>query len=134
MANEIQLKYGSAITAQASAAITANAMSGGILTTIVNTPAGNGGGCQAYQVFVNVTSAPSTEATARLYYAGAYSDATPDNFDKGSLSVAIPVSATGEFSMGIIYNPDKYSYCKLSAEDYGFTASLTVVPILPEIQ
>jgi hypothetical protein len=36
--------------------------------------------------------------------------------------------------MGIIYDPDKYSYCRLGAENYGFTASLVVVPILPEAQ
>ena len=134
MANEIQLKYGSAITAQASDAITAGTDSAGAKTLITNTSAGNGGGCQGYQCFVNVTAAPTTEATARLYYAGAYSDTTPDNFDSGSLSVKIPASATGEFSMGIIYDPDKYSYCKIAAEDYGFTASLVVVPILPEAQ
>lgn len=135
MANEIQLKYKSAITAQESAAITADADSGGVLNVITNTSAGNGGGCHAYQCFVNVTVGPvGGAATARLKYAGAYSDTTPDNFDSGSLSVEIPASATGEFPLGIIYDPDKYSYVKLAAEDYGFTASLVVVPILPEAQ
>ena len=135
MANEIQLKYGSAITAQASATISADAMSSGTLTVINNTSSGNGGGCQGYQCFVNVTTAPSGgDATARVYYAGAYSDTTPDNFDNGSLSVEIPDGETGEFPLGIIYDPDKYSYVKLGAEDYGFTASLVVVPILPEVQ
>ena len=134
MANEIQTKYGSTITAQASVAITADTDSGGAMTTIDNTPTGNGGGCQEYQCYVNVTAAPATEAVARLYYAGAYSSTTPVNFDSGSLSVKIPAAATGEFTLGIIYDPDKYSRVKIAAEDYGFTASLVVVPVLPEVQ
>lgn len=134
MANEIQLKYGLYITAQASAAITANTDSAGTLTLITNTSAGNGGGCHAYQCFCVVTAAGGAgEATARLKYAGTYTG-TPDRFDLGSLSCAIPSGGTGTYSMGIIYDPDQYSYVKIAAEDYGFTASLVVVPVLPEAQ
>lgn len=95
MANELQLKYRAPITAQASASVPTTGMSAGAVTALDNTPTGNCAGASAYQCFVNVTTAPTTEATARLYYAGAYSDTTPDNFDKGSLSVAIPAGATG---------------------------------------
>lgn len=135
MANELQLKYRSPITAQASAAIPAGTISTGALTLLTNTPEGNCGGCMAYQCYVKVTVSPSSPATARLYYTGGYYDLTFATFDKGSLSVEIPKFSNGiEIPLGIIYDPDKYSYVKLGAEDYEFGASLIVVPILAEAQ
>ena len=133
MSNSIPIIYGSAITAQASAAITADADSGGSLTLIDNTLTGNGGGCHEYQCFVVVSVAPSADAVCRLYYAATYTG-TPDQYDSGSLSVEIPSGETGTFDLGSIINPAKYSYCKIAAEDAGFTASLIVVPVLPEAQ
>lgn len=134
MANKIQFIYESAITAQESAAITADTDSTGALTTIDNSKTGNGAGCHIYKCFISVTSAPSGgDALARLKYAGK-SSGTPDKFDDGSLSVKIPDGATGEFELGSVYNPAQFSRCKLAAVDYGFTASLIVVPMLPEAQ
>ena len=134
MAIKIPIIYESAITAQASAAITAGTDSAGALTTIDNSKTGNGAGCHAYKCFVNVTVAPSGgAATARLKYSGK-SSGTPDKFDTGSLSIKIPNGETGEFEMGDIIEPAPVSRCMLAAEDYGFTASLIVVPILPEAQ
>lgn len=133
MANKIPIIYESSITAQASAAITADNPSGGAMTTIDNSKTGNGGGCHIYNCFVNVTVGPSSEAVCRLYYAGA-TTGTPANFDDGSLSVKIPASGTGEFKLGPIIMPDELSRVYIAAEDYGFTASLVVVPVLPEAQ
>lgn len=133
MTTKMPIIYESEITAQASAAITADTDSGGSLTMITNTTAGNGGGCHLYQCFVNVTAAPSGDAVCRLYYASSPSG-TPDQYDSGSLSVSIPSGETGTFDLGCIISPAKYSYCKIAAEDYGFTASLIVVPVLPEAQ
>jgi hypothetical protein len=134
MANELQLKYRSPITAQASATVPTAGMSAGATTVLVNTPEGNCAGAQAYQCYLNVTTGPTTAATARLYCAGAYSITNPGIFDSGSLSVAVPASTTGEIPLGILYDPDKYMTLKLGAENYGFTASLVVVPILAEAQ
>ena len=134
MANKIPIISESAITAQASAAITADTDSAGALTTITNSLAGNGKGCHGYKCFVNVTVAPSGgDAIARLKYAGK-SSGTPDKFDSGSLGVTIPDGETGEFELGDIHDPAPVSQVKLAAEDYGFTASLIAVPILPEAQ
>lgn len=134
MPTEIQTKYESSITAQASAAITADADSGGSLTTIDNSSSGNGSGCYAYKCFAVVTTAPSGgDAIARIKYAG-IDTGTPTKFDNGSIGVTIPDGETGTFEIGDIYSPAKYSQVKLAAEDYGFTASLTVVPMLPESQ
>lgn len=134
MANKIPLIYESAIAAQASAVITADTDSTGALTTIDNSKTGNGAGCHGYKCFVDVTVGPSGgDAVARLKYAGK-SSGTPTKFDSGSLSVTIPSGETGEFELGDIYDPAPASQCKLAAEDYGFTASLIVVPILPEAQ
>lgn len=133
MSNKIPIIYESSITAQASAAITADADSAGTLTTITNSLTGNGKGCHEYQCFVNVTVAPSGDATAVLKYAGASSGST-FKFDDGSLTVTIPNGETGEWFLGSIFSPAPVSQCKLAAEDYGFTASLIVVPVLPEAQ
>lgn len=133
MATRFPIIYDSVITAQASAAITGDAISAGALTTIDNSKTGNGGGCHLYKCTVNVTVAPSSDAVCRLYYAGADSG-TPANFDTGSLSVKIPSGGTGDFPLGDIIVPDPVSRVKIGAEDYGFTASLKVRPVLPEGQ
>jgi len=123
--------YKDPITAQASAAIIAGSDSAGALTTINNDPAQNGGGCFAYKCFVNVTVAPSGgAAVARVKYAG-ISAGNPEKFDNGSICVEIPDGETGEFDIGDIYTPAELSQVKLVAEDYGFTASLVVVPMVP---
>ena len=133
MTTQIPIVYGTTITAQASAAITAGTVSTGALTTIDNSKTGNGGGCHLYKCIARVTAAPSGAAVCRLYYSGAESG-TPTNFDSGSLSVSIPSGATGDIPIGDIIIPDQVSRVKIAAENYGFTASLIVVPILPEAQ
>lgn len=134
MATQIPIVYGTTITAQASAAITADTVSTGALTTIDNSKTGNGGGCHLYKCIARVTVGPSGgAAVCRLYYAGAESG-TPANFDSWSLSANIPSGGTGDFPLGDIIIPDEVSRVKIGAEDYGFTASLIVVPVLPEAQ
>lgn len=132
----IPFVYRSPITAQASAAITTGADSAGAITTIDNTiPAtSNGRGCNFYTCFVDVTVAPSGgDATARIKSAGRASSGT-FKFDNGSLSVNIPDGETGQFRAGIMVADSPYSQAKLAAEDFGFTGSLIVVPVLPEGQ
>jgi hypothetical protein len=133
MATEIPIKYETGVTAQASAAITADTDSTGSCTTIDNSTSGNGSGCHGYKCFAVVTVAPSGDAVARVKYAG-IDTGTPTKFDSGSIGVEIPSGETGTFEIGDIYSPAKYSQVKLAAEDYGFTASLLVVPMLPEAQ
>jgi hypothetical protein len=83
---------------------------------------------------VDVTTAPSGgDAIARIKYAGA-STGTPAKFDDGSIGVTIPDGETGEFEIGDIINPAPVCRVKLAAEDYGFTGSLIVSPMLPESQ
>ena len=134
MPNKIPQIYKASIVAQTSALIFAGADSSGLLTTVNNSKTGNGGGCHAYKCFVNVTVGPvGGDAVARLKYAGGSSGAA-DKFDSGSLFVKIPAGETGEFELGDIINPAPVSRCMLAAEDYGFTGSLIVVPILPEVE
>lgn len=134
MTNKISILYESDITAQTSAAITEPNDSGGALTTIDNTIGQNGNGCHAYKCFVVVTVAPSGgDAIARLKYAGINSG-TPTEFDNGSIGVTIPDGETGTFEIGDIITPAKFSQVKLAAEEYDFTASLVVTPMLPEVQ
>ncbi len=134
MANKIPIIYESSITAQASITLTADAALSTIgCVTIDNSKTGNGAGCHGYKCFVNVTVHSGGDAVCRLYYAGA-STGTPAKFDSGSLSVEIPSAETGEFELGDIYNPAELSRVAIAAEDVGFTASLVVVPMLPEAQ
>ena len=133
MSNKIPMIYESTIIAQASQTMSAGAENSNTPTTIDNALTGNGKGCQAYHCYVVVTTGATGAATCRMYYAGSYSG-TPDQYDSGSLSVSIPSGSTGTFKLGTIYNPDQFTRCKIAAEDYGFTASLVVVPVLPEAQ
>lgn len=134
MSNKIPLIFESSITAQASAAITSNTDSTGALTTIDNSLTGNGKGCQLFTCFVNVTVAPSGgDAVALVKYAGV-SSGTSFKFDTGSLSVSIPDGETGEWEVGPMMTTAPLSRVKLAAEGYGFTASLIVIPILPQAQ
>lgn len=138
MANKIELDYQALITAQASAAISAGSDSGGSLTTITNTSAGNGKGADCFKAYCVVTVAPSGgAATACLKYAPSYNSTMTDiNFDDGSLTVEIPNGGTGKFYLGDLYSPAQYFQCKLAETggDYGFTASLVLIPVLPEVQ
>lgn len=133
MPNKIPQIYEAQIEAQASAAITVDTDSTGALITIDNSISGDGKGCQKYKCFANVSSAPTGDAVARVKYAGAITG-TPDNFDEGTIGAKIPSGQTGVFEIGDIRDPAPVSRCKLAAEAYGFTASLIVIPILPEVQ
>jgi len=135
MANKLPIIYESAITAMPSRSLTTSStLSDTSLVTIDNSLTGNGNGCHAYQCYCLVTTAPSGgNATARLYYSGVHTG-TPTNFDSGSLSVEIPSGETGTFGMGEIIAPDKLSRVQILAESFDFTASLVVVPVLPEAQ
>ena len=134
MANEVWKKAKSTITAQASAAITADALSTGTTTDIDRTAAsGNAEGAFEADVFVDVTVAPSGgDATAEIWMEASDDDTTYCE-DEYCLSVEVPNGTTGRFHAGRVELP-KYCRLKIKAIDYGFTASLLAVPELPEVQ
>lgn len=126
-------RVASAITAQASAAITADALSGGSQTAVDRASGQNADGADWLDCYVNVTAAPSGgDATCELYMAGytgsAYADDGPDDYGEYALSVKIPNGVTGDFRLGPIFAPPEKAQFKLKAVSYGFTASLIVVP------
>jgi|GEM_PF-7099518 len=134
MATRIPIIYDSSIEAQSSIALTADAaLDTTGCVTLDNTLTGNCAGAHAYQCFVNVTAHTGGDAICRLYYSGA-STGTPAKFDTGSLNVKIPSAETGEYPLGPLFYPDKLSRIAIAAEDVGFTASLNIVPILPQAQ
>lgn len=132
MANEIQRKYRTSVTAQASAAITADTDSTGTQTALDNTPTGNGGGCEFLRLMLDVTAAPSAEAKAEIYMAESDDDSNYTNYVLIK-TVTVP-AATGKHKAGAVFFPAKYTQYKIKAIDYGFTASLAAWPQLPEVQ
>ena len=135
MANLVPITYKSEVTAQASAAIAATSFSGGALTLLDNSIAGNGGGACVYKCFINITTAPSSASTITVHMASVYTG-TPAVYDNGILSMVIPTGSSyvGTFCIGDIWYPGKYTYLRLKAGVAGMTASLTVVPVIAEIQ
>ena len=134
MANEIRNKYRSSVTAQASAAISADAYSTGTQDVIdVSASSGDYVGCQALDCYINVTSAPSTAATCELYMEASYDGGSNYADEEYCLSCEVPTS-TGRYHLGLLTGLPGTCKLKIKAIDYGFTASLEVVPILFEVQ
>ena len=134
MANEVWKKSQSAITAQASAAITADAFSGGTQTTLSQAgTSGNAEGAFEADIYADVTVAPSGgDCTLELWM-----EASRNNTDFSEaeycLSVTVGNGDSGDYHLGIVELPP-YCKLKLKAVDYGLTATLYAIPQLPEIQ
>lgn len=120
-------RFGTRITAQASAAITANAFSGGSQTLVDKASGQNADGAQWFDVYIDVTSAPYSAATCELWISGS-SDGTDESVYEYALSVAVPVTVTDQYRLGQLYGTPQEFYGKLKAISYGFTATLYITP------
>lgn len=135
MANQIYQDWAASITAQASAAITADAFSEGAQTVVDATHDGgseNAKGAFAVDVWINVTSAPSNIAEAEIWSAES-PDNTNFSTDQFSLVANVPAS-TGYVYIGRHYLQAPYTKLKIKAVDYGFTATLLCMPVTMEVQ
>lgn len=132
MSNEVQRKYRSAVSVQASAAIVAGAFSAGDQTSIDNTPTGNGAGADEIQLTLDVTGAPAAAAKAEIYMSTS-EDGT--NWTNEVLITTIDIETVAQdYQAGIVYYPRKHTKYLIKAIDYGFTAALNGTPVLPEVQ
>jgi hypothetical protein len=120
-------RAGTRITAQASGAITADAFSTAAETLVDKAASGNADGAQWFDCYVDVTVAPSTAATCEMWMTGS-SDGTDESAYEYSLSVAIPTTAD-QYRLGVLYGTPREFHAKLKAIDYGFTATLYLVPM-----
>lgn len=121
------IRYDTALTAQASAAITADALSGGTKTEISLVAAGNADGAHALEFEIDVTSAPATAAYAEVWCEPLQHDGAGNSapFRCARVPVQIATSAdkyTCQFDGAI---PEKANYL-IKAIDFTFTASLSV--------
>ena len=120
-------RYGTRITAQASAAITANLLSTGSVTLIDKASGQNADGAQWFDVYIDVTAAPAGAATCELWISGS-SDGTDESAYEYALSVAVPVTATDQYRLGVLYGTPQEFYAKIKAISNGFTAALYLTP------
>ena len=134
MANEIQTKYRTYQTVQASAAITAGAYSAGSQTDIDNIDGANFLGAEGFDLYIDVTSAPSADAIAEIWMEASYDAGTSFAAAEKVSSVAVALTTADEYHIGQIFAPPPYFKLKIKAIDYTFTASLIVVPMVPEVQ
>jgi len=133
MANEIHIKDLSSVTAQASAAITADNFSGGSQTAISRQTSGNAEGAYQVDCWAVVTVAPSGGDATLILYTEASPDGTNYAVAEACGRALVEDGDTGHYHLG----PVEMSYAnkfKLFAADYGVTASLVVVPQVPELQ
>lgn len=122
-------RYGSAVTAQASAAITADVMSTGSTTALDKAASGNADGAVWFDCYVNVTVAPTTAATCEMYIEGS-PDGTNYAASEYALTVAIPTTID-RYHLGALYTTPQEFLATVKAVDYDFTASLEIVPVYP---
>ena len=126
MANYYQ-RYTTAVTAQASAAISADSLSTGTKTQISLASGGNADGAYALEFEIDVTSAPTTAGYAEVWCEPLQHDGVGDSAPFRCARVPIQIATSAdkylcEFDGGI---PEKANYI-IKAIDYGFTASLSV--------
>lgn len=134
MPTEIHNKALSSITAQASAAITADTFSTGTQTTVNQAGAsGNVEGAFEADLYADVTVAPSGGDCILEAWVEASRNNTDFSAAEFALTVVVPNGDTGDFHLGIVELPP-YSKIKLKAVDYGVTAVLYAIPRLPESQ
>ena len=122
-------RFGTAITAQASAAITANTMSAGATTAIDKAASGNADGAIWFDCFVNVTAAPSTAATCEMYVEGS-PDGTNYAASEYALTCAVPTTAD-RYHLGTLHSTSRKFLATIKAVGFGFTATLELVPVYP---
>jgi|LGOV01.1.fsa_nt_gb hypothetical protein len=136
MATEIHQKFLSSFTVQASAAITADAYSGGTQTTAsVAGASGNAEGAWKLHLWADVTVAPSGGvAVLKVYGQTHYADSDWDTDEEEyCVQGSCPDGETGKICLGWV-EAGPYHQFRLLSEDYGCTASLVCVPCLPESQ
>ena len=120
-------RYGDRITAQASDEIEANTMSGGAATLIDKASGQNADGAQWFDCYVDVTGAPAAAATCELWISGS-SDGMDESVYEYALSVAIPVTVTDQYRLGVLYGTPREFYAKIKAISNAFIATLYLVP------
>ena len=142
--SEILQKSRATITAQASGALAAGydpnsgSYTGGAATVIDNTFDGgseNSKGSHFLNLELNVTTAPSTAATAEIWYRGS-EDGTNYTKWKYSHTVGEPIVITTatRYSAGLFELTYQYTELKAVAVSYDFTSTLLATPKLYEGQ
>ncbi len=121
----------SSITAQASAAITADSVSGGTQTAINKASSGNADGAIWFDVYLDVTAAPSAEASCELYMQASPDGGSNYAYDDYCLTCAVKSGSADIYRLGTLHDTPQNFKLSVTAIDYGFTASLVVVPIYP---
>lgn len=145
MANEIRQKSRTRITAQSSSALTAgqypedgsySATSN--CTTLDNTYDGGSENCLGAEIVnleLDVTSAPSTAATAHIYWRGSEDGGTTWTDWRYSHTVGKSIRTTADrYSAGVFVMTYQAVQLAISSIGYGFTSTLYATPKLMEVQ
>lgn len=122
-------RYGTAITAQASAVIGADTVSGGATTPIDKASAANANGALWFDCYINVTDPPGTAARCDLYIEGS-PDGTNYAATEYALTCNVPTAAD-RYHLGTLNVTPRKFLATIHAVNYGFTASLELVPVYP---
>ena len=114
-------RYTASFAVQASAAITADALSGGSKTQFDTQTGGNCDGCEEAVVEIDVTSGPSSAARCQIYIEPQQQDGVGDAALQLAGSETIPTGAD-KYSVAIRL-PVERGNIVLKAIDYAFTAA-----------
>ena len=120
-------RYGTRITGAASAALTADAALTGSPTLIDKASGENGDGAQWFDCYIAVTSAPATAGSCEMWITGS-SNGTDESAYEYALTCAVPTTAD-QYRLGSLHTTPQEFKANIKAIDYGFTATLYLVPV-----
>ena len=142
--SEVRQKSRARITAQASGALTAGydptsgSYTGGAATAIDNTYDGgseNGLGAMFLNLELDVTTAPTTAATAEIWYRGSEDNSTWTKWKYShTVGESIVITTATRYAAGLFELTYQYTELKAVAVSYGFTSTLLATPKLFESQ
>jgi hypothetical protein len=130
-------RYGDRIIAQADGtALTATydpnsaSYTGGAATLVDKASTANADGAQWFDVYIDVSTAPTTATTAEVWITGS-SNGTDESIYEFALTVAIPITTTLLHRVGNLYGTPQEFNAKIRAVEFGFIAALYLVPVYP---
>jgi len=145
MANEVLQKSRDRFAAQSASALTADQYPGDgsytlttNCTTLDNTYDGGSENCKGadyVNLELDVTNAPSTAASADIYYRGSEDGGTTWTDWRYSHTVGKAIATSGDrYAAGMFVLMYQSTQLAVAAKDYGFTSALYATPKLMEIQ
>ncbi len=126
---QVYERYMSRLTGQANSSIAVDGYNTSTPLVIDKAASANANGAQWFDVYIDVTAAPSSDASCELWIAGS-SDGTDETAYEYALTCAVPhTGGVDQFRLGCLYSTPREFRGKIKAIGYAFSATLYFVPV-----